>query len=109
MAKQSPQPPKAAERFLEWFCSSEVLETLQGDLHEIYQSRIEKSPKWKADLFFFRDVIDVCRPFAWRKRSLFRTNHSAMFQHHFRVALRNLLKNKSFAFANSNRTQKISP
>ncbi|GAB5553079.1 MAG: ABC transporter permease [Saprospiraceae bacterium] len=100
MSKQSVQPPKIAERFLRWFCSEEVLETLLGDLYEIYERRFEESPKWKADLFFFRDVIDVCRPFAWRKRKIITHNYTIMFQHNFKIASRSLFKNKSFALIN---------
>ncbi|MEL7118296.1 MAG: permease prefix domain 2-containing transporter [Bacteroidota bacterium] len=50
MAKHSNQPPKLAERFLEWFCAPEILETLEGDLVELYERRLTYSPKWKADL-----------------------------------------------------------
>ncbi|MEO0337941.1 MAG: ABC transporter permease, partial [Bacteroidota bacterium] len=100
MAKDSYQPPRLAERFLAWFCDDEVLETLQGDLHEIYQARLEQASKWKADLYFFRDVMDVCRPFAWRKKSPFKKNYSIMLKYNFKIAFRNLLKNKSFALIN---------
>ncbi|MEM6377096.1 MAG: ABC transporter permease [Bacteroidota bacterium] len=100
MSKPPIQPPKLAERFLRWFCSEEVLETLQGDLVEIYERRIEESSKWKADALFFRDVLDVCRPFAWRKRKIITHNYNMMFQHNFKIASRSLLKNKSFAFIN---------
>lgn len=67
MSKPPVHPPKLAERFLQWLCAEEVLETLQGDLYEMYERRFEASAKWKADLHFYRDVLDVCRPFAWRK------------------------------------------
>jgi putative ABC transport system permease protein len=90
-----PQPPKLAERFLEWFCASEVVESLQGDLHELYHQRVEEAGKSKADLYYYLDVLDVCRPFAWKKRKSTHTNHLDMLSNHFKISFRHLLKDKS--------------
>lgn len=37
MKSKLPTPPKWADRFLVWFCSEELLEEIQGDLHEAFQ------------------------------------------------------------------------
>jgi len=92
MNKATPNPPRLADRFLEWFCTHQVLETLQGDLHELYYQRIEDLGKRKADLHYYIDVLDVCRPFAWKKRKSTRINHLDMLSNHFKISLRHLSK-----------------
>lgn len=93
MDKPPPQPPKLAERFLEWFCSTEVLETLAGDLYELYERRVEQSGKGKADLHFYLDVIGSCRPFAWKRRMFRSTNLLAMFKNDLKISLRSFKNN----------------
>ncbi|NQZ77806.1 MAG: hypothetical protein HRT61_17130 [Ekhidna sp.] len=43
-------PPKWADASLSWFCADEVVETLRGDLYELYQMRRESSSKFSADI-----------------------------------------------------------
>ncbi len=100
MSKPTVQPPALADRFLNWFCADEVIETLQGDLYELYVHRLEKKGKIRADVHYYIDVLDVCRPFAWKRRTGTFTNHQAMFQHNFKLAFRNLLKNGAFTLIN---------
>lgn len=92
MNKQPTRPPRPAERFLRWFCADEVIESLQGDLYELYERRLGASGKRKADLYFYLDVLDVCRPFAWKKRSSIQ-NHLTMFSINLKISLRNLKNN----------------
>ena len=33
-------PPKWAEKLLEWYCRTDVLEDLQGDLHEFFEKNL---------------------------------------------------------------------
>ena len=94
------QPPKWADRFLSWFCSEKVLETLQGDLYELYEKRLSSRGKFIANLYFIRDVLDVFRPFAIRRFKRSHLNHYAMFQSYFRIGWRNLLKNKGYSLIN---------
>ncbi|WP_221412649.1 permease prefix domain 2-containing transporter, partial [Fulvivirga lutimaris] len=42
-------PPNLANRFLKWFCRSEILEEVSGDLFEYYQENRSKGSKWRAD------------------------------------------------------------
>ena len=62
-------PPRWPDRFLSWFCHDDHLEILRGDVYELYEERIENMKKWKADLFFILDILGLCRPFAFKKRS----------------------------------------
>ena len=91
------RPPRWPDKLLELFCSPEVIETLQGDLYELYHQRIKTNPKFVADIFFVFDVISACRPFAFRKRF---SQTSWMFPHYFKISIRNLARNKSYAWIN---------
>ncbi len=97
MTPKHTRPPILANRLLQWFCSDKVLETLQGDLHELYWKRCQSGSIAAAKFYFIMEVLDVCRPFAWKKMS----NNSiyiTMFRNYFKVAWRNLLKYKMYSF-----------
>src|SRR5882762_7754914 len=93
-------PPRWPDRFLQWFCSEEVFETLQGDLYELYQKRLAKKGKFIADLFFWFDVTSACRPFAFSKRLYPDSNYSLMIGHYLKVSTRNLLRYKTYSLLN---------
>ncbi len=93
-------PPRWADRLLRWFCSEEVLETLQGDLYELYAKRLARRGKWMADLFFIFDVISACRPFAFSKRLHPHSHRSMMIGHYLKVSTRNLARYKAYSFLN---------
>ena len=91
-------PPKLANAFLRWFCSKEVLETLQGDMVELYELRRSKDSKGKADISYFRDVFSALRPFAIKKNiKSINSNYTVMFSNYFKVAWRNMLKNRTYS------------
>ena len=100
MDKRGRKPPKLAEKFLKWFCSETVIETLQGDLHELYQRRVERLGKRKADFYYIIDIIDVCRPFAWKKRTSSRVNYQGMLRNNLKLAWRHLLKEQMYSLIN---------
>jgi putative ABC transport system permease protein len=91
------RPPRLPDKLLEWFCAPEVIETLQGDLHELYQQRLGRNPKWIADMLFFFDVISACRPFAFKTE--FRRT-SSMFPHYVKMSIRSMARNKGYAWIN---------
>lgn len=93
MDKHPKNPPKLADTLLRWFCSEELIETLQGDLYELYQRRADQFGKRRADFYYFLEVIDMCRPFAWKKRSKSPTNYMGMFKNNLRLSIRSLWKN----------------
>jgi hypothetical protein len=64
MSRKNIYPPRLADRFLQWFCSDEVLETLQGDLYELYEKRRERRGKLLADIYYAFDVLSALRPFS---------------------------------------------
>ena len=91
-------PPHLADRLLKLFCKDSVIETLQGDLHELYQSRLEQNGKFKADLLYYFDVADSCRPFAFTRKSKSKNSNTiAMFNNYLKVAWRNLFKHGMYS------------
>ena len=93
-----PQPPKWAKRFFEWFCREDLFEAVLGDLEELYARRAERMSKFRADLFFLWNVLQFFQPFAFKRKSeTTPSNHLTMYKHYFKIAWRNLLKQKMYA------------
>ncbi len=97
MKTQNPIPPKLADQLLAWLCRGDLLEEILGDLHQYYKELPEK-PKWKRSLLYWFHVLHFLRPFAIKKS--YRPNPIIMFRHNFKIARRNLVKNKSYSLLN---------
>jgi putative ABC transport system permease protein len=93
-------PPRWADRLLESFCSEEQLEILQGDIHELYAHRLSKMSRFKANLHYIKDVLDMLRPFAFKHRYNNSQYPAPMFRNYFRIALRTFARNKSVFLIN---------
>jgi putative ABC transport system permease protein len=92
MSVHDHQPPRWADKFLQWFCDAELLEDLQGDLHERFSIRLRSSSPFVAKAMFVWDVLTFLRPYTWKRES-----HAAsflfMWQYYFTNAARNLKRN----------------
>jgi putative ABC transport system permease protein len=99
MSNRKIHPPRLADRFLRWFCSEEVLETLQGDLYELYGKRREKKGKLLADIYYTFDVLSALRPFAFEKKRS-NSNYTTMLQHYLTISWRNLRVNRLYSLLN---------
>lgn len=95
-------PPKWADRFLEWYCSPDLLEGIQGDAHELYRRQVTRS-RAAANFHF---IWNVLRFFRWRN---IRRRHTAMYsnriplsmlKNYFKIGLRNLARHKAFSLIN---------
>jgi predicted permease len=98
------QPPRLADKLLEWFCAPHLLEELQGDLHEEFYYQVERVGLQRARYRYWWDVIGFIRPFALKRKSttylstpLFSTS---MLHNYFKIALRSLLGNRNYAYIN---------
>lgn len=93
-----PQPPRLADKLLEWFCAPHLLEELQGDLHEEFVYQVGLIGKSRARFRYWGDVIGFIRPFAIKRKSKSYSTTSflsiSMLSNHFKLAFRNLLRNK---------------
>ena len=98
MKIKNTRPPKWADKLLSWFCKDEVLENIQGDLHEIYQKRIAILGRNKANLLFVRDVLSLLRPRLVRKLDGgYRLNHYGVFKNHLKTSARTIRHNALFS------------
>lgn len=94
-----PKPPKFALRFLRWFCREDYLEEVEGNMIELFEQQFQSTPH-KAKWQFWWLVISHFRPDFIKS---FRRNpiiNLAMFQNYFKVAWRNLVKQKLYSLIN---------
>ncbi|MEL6676900.1 MAG: permease prefix domain 2-containing transporter [Bacteroidota bacterium] len=92
-------PPRWLDRFLEWFCDEDLLEEIQGDLHEAYHDRAQHFGRARANRLFAADVFRFFKPYAFEKYSRAK-QFLPMFDNYFKVALRNILHRKAFTAIN---------
>ncbi len=89
------KPPKWADRFLKWFCNPELLEQIQGDVHELFYWRLEEKGYQKAKNSF---IWDVLRLFRWsnikRSNKTQKLNNMGIFKNYFKIGVRNLWKQR---------------
>ena len=88
------QPPKWANRFLEWYCDPYLLEDLQGDLHEIFQKQVLSGRKSKAKSTFVWLVLRSFRLSTIRKNKKIKNSIFAMTSNNFKIAFRVLWRDK---------------
>ena len=88
-------PPEWADRFLTWYCRPELLEEIQGDVHELFYLRAASMGLAAARGRF---IWDVLRSFRLSTVKHFHPELSTiMFRSHFKIAYRHLLRQKFFS------------
>ncbi|MCG8306533.1 MAG: ABC transporter permease [Cytophagales bacterium] len=95
-------PPQWAVRFLEWYCASELLDEIQGDLYEAFYIRAEKHGLQKARHLFIKEVFLFCKPSSFKKSISTKnlSNMPGLLQNYLKTSFRNTLKDKVFAMIN---------
>ena len=94
-------PPRLATRFLHWYCHPDLLDEVEGDLHELFRRRIETKGLWWAKLLYCFNVLMFLHPDYIRKRNpIYFPNHTAMFRNYFKISFRNITRNKAFSAIN---------
>jgi len=100
--KEKNNPPKWADKLLQWYCSDRFFEEVQGDLHEWFYKRVERQGIIKARLLYFLDVIRFFR--TYRIKSITEVSNKSirldMFSNFVKTSLRNFRKHKGYAFIN---------
>lgn len=87
-------PPELATRLLQLFLREDLAEEVLGDLEEKYFITTQTQSTTKAKLNYWYQVLNYLRPFAFKNyRS--NSNYFIMYQHNFKLTLRNFLKYKS--------------
>ncbi len=98
--KQKDQgPARWIDRFLEWYCADNLVEEIQGDLHEAYYHRSQRQGSKKANFRFFLDVVTFFRPSSFKKVEK-PTDPSPMYRNYIKAAFRNFSRNKVYGSIN---------
>ncbi|AYQ34856.1 FtsX-like permease family protein [Runella sp. SP2] len=101
------KPPAWLDALVKLFLPSELYEELLGDLHEQFAFQAEEFGAQKARWMYFFEVIRFCRPYFLKRRFRIDTQYSTsyiysptMIRNYFKIAWRNLLKNKVSSLIN---------
>jgi ABC-type antimicrobial peptide transport system permease subunit len=94
-------PPKIPFRFFRWYCHPKLRDSIEGDLMELYDERLNETGKRTADRKFIIDVLLLFRPGIIRpaEGSYNLTTHG-MYKSYLKIGWRNLIRNKGYSFIN---------
>jgi putative ABC transport system permease protein len=122
------RPPRWADRLLSWLTPPDLLEELQGDLHEQFTQRVDQIGSQRARWWYSLEAMKVIRPYYLRRRLASLTNRQKesfpkrrattrpyftpehpspplfnpdMIRSYVKIAWRNLWKNKLFSVVNT--------
>jgi putative ABC transport system permease protein len=93
------EPPRFILRLLKFFCKPEYHADIEGDLLELYDSRVATG-KAQANLLLFKDVLFLFRPGIIRSASVQPITTNGMMRSYFKMGWRSLLKNKLYSTLN---------
>jgi putative ABC transport system permease protein len=101
MQKNNLQPPRWAQRILQWYCKPSLLEDLQGDLNEYFARHVERYGLRRAKLIYILDVIKFFRGYTVRKPDFVNyLIHWIMIGSYIKSSGRNLMRHKLFSTIN---------
>jgi putative ABC transport system permease protein len=92
-------PPRWADKFLEWYCNRDLLEDLQGDLHERFNDRVRRRGRFIARILFVVDVLLFFRPYTFRRPNR-KQKSVLMIKHFYQMSVRMLLRRKLYSLIN---------
>jgi len=93
------KPPFLFRKLLEWFCATELLEELEGDLEEAFTYNRESKGLFRAKCIYAKEVVFLMRPSVLKKFNN-NINSTIMIRNYGKVAFRNFIKNKTYAIIN---------
>ncbi|WP_428654540.1 ABC transporter permease [Runella sp.] len=96
------QPPRWATTLLGWWADPNTLEEVQGDLLELYTYWVQTVGVRKADWRYALSALKLLRPLAKRETHYPKTYiySPTMIRNYFKIAFRNLARNKVYSFIN---------
>ncbi len=105
MSRPHDKPPRWAQRLLTWFHPEDTLEEVEGDLEELYVYWYQRAGKRQATLRYVWSVVSVLPPFVRKRKTKkvhYQTSnsHPVMIRNYFKIAWRNLVKNKMYSTIN---------
>ena len=104
---KAPVPPLWAVRFLRWFCAPDLVETIEGDLHEEFLHRAKRMGVQKARRRYWREVFGFMKLKYMKKQPLLSTARWStslfnpdMIVNYFKIAFRSIWHNKAVSAIN---------
>ena len=96
------EPPSRPLRLLRWFCADHFLDEVEGDLWELYQEEVEQYGEARARRRFYTLSIRYLRPYFFDRNHLsFQSLYTPdMIRHFFKLALRQLRRQRFYALIN---------
>ncbi|MDJ1471345.1 ABC transporter permease [Xanthocytophaga flava] len=113
-SEQKPQPPRWVQRLLQYRLPTGLSEEVQGDLDELFDLWVDEMGIQKARWKYIGQVLGFLRPLPERKQSYIPRDvlppsllttpspitQISMFRNYFKIAFRNLTRNKGYSFIN---------
>ena len=100
-------PPLLAQKLLRKVTGKADLEDILGDLDEVYVLKSSQESRHKANLTYWRHVFSILFSYGLKKRksraaysSFYYKNSMTMLRNYFKIAFRNLKKQKTFTAIN---------
>ncbi|MFC5408511.1 ABC transporter permease [Larkinella bovis] len=99
--QKPPQPPRWARNLLRWYCRPDLLEDLEGDLHEYFERNLKTKGLGRARWIYILDALKFFRPYTVRKpKFLNLLIHWLMIGSYVKTSRRSLVRNKLFSSIN---------
>lgn len=92
------RPPQLAQRLLRRYCPLAMLEVVEGDVDERFYRKVETSGALLARGWYWKEVLLVCLWHGRNRDSFEQAWGPIMFNNYLKVVLRNLRKQKGYAF-----------
>ena len=91
-----PSPPKILLRFFRWFCHPDLVDSIEGDLYELFEENIVQKGLHKARWGFAWEVLRLLRPsLILPLFRFYKPIYIAMIKHNFILSLRSFRRYKS--------------
>src|SRR5260370_30820111 len=101
MKKGNGSPPHIFLRFFLWYCHPRMQDYIEGDLMEVYEARVNRFGKRKADIKFIIDVLLLFRPGIIKPAKGHKPLNSCdMYKSYLKIGFRILIRNKLFSSIN---------
>lgn len=96
------RPPQWADRLLEYYCRNELLDSIQGDLHEQFFIDLRRYGRFKAQRRYWSNVLTFINRFTLKRKNSHRRSYNtlAMLKNYILVTLRTLKRKPVFSFIN---------
>lgn len=95
---QQPSPPKWIDQLLSYICEPDLIDSILGDLQELYKERFNAKGKTFANWTYCVDALGFLRPSMWRKITF--TNPIDMIKNFLKLAFRNFWREKTVSSIN---------